>query len=128
MATAVVRVRGLSTGTLNHIAELSDDIWVEWPDEGDIDSGPQIVGTFDEVDDGVVVLKWKQDDGAKGWVGIPVDRVEAIITVKGGGFDEEEDADDDEDEAEAVEDDEDEEDDAEEDDDSEEPGGETSVW
>jgi len=92
MVTAVVRVRGLSTGTLNHIAELSDDIWVEWPDENDIDSCPQIVGTFDEVDDGVVVLKWKQDDGAKGWVGIPVDRVEAIITVKGGGFEDEGDA------------------------------------
>lgn len=93
MVTAVVRVRGLSAGTLNHIAELSDDIWVEWPDEEDIDSCPQIVGTFDEVDDGVVVLKWNQDDGAKGWVGIPLDRVEAVITVKGGGFEGEEDED-----------------------------------
>jgi hypothetical protein len=84
MATVVVRVRGLTAGTLNHIDGLSDDIWVEWPGDGDSDSCPQIVGKFDEVDDGVVVLKWKQEDGAKGWVGIPVDHVEAIITVKGG--------------------------------------------
>ncbi|MFP4250627.1 MAG: hypothetical protein ACLFU7_13290 [Armatimonadota bacterium] len=86
MATAVVRVRGLTGGTLNHIDELSDDIWVEWPGDADADSCPQIVGTFDDVDDGVVVLKWRQEDGAKGRVGIPLDHVEAIITVKGGGF------------------------------------------
>lgn len=91
MATVVVRVRGITKGTLNHIDSLSEDIWVEWPDEGDLDSCPQIVGTFDEVDDGVVVLKWRQEDGARGWVGIPAYHVEAIITVKGGGFGQEED-------------------------------------
>jgi hypothetical protein len=116
MATVVVRVRGLTNGTLNHIDGLSEDIWVEWPGDGDADSCPQIVGTFDEVDDGVVVLKWKQEDGAKGWVGIPVDHVEAVITVKGGfetqdeedeeddeeyeGYEEEEDEDEDEDDEE----------------------------
>lgn len=97
MATVVVRVRGLTSGTLNHIDGLSEDIWVEWPGEGDSDSCPQIVGTFDEVDDGVVVLKWKQEDGARGWVGIPVDHVEAIITVK-RGFETREEEDDEEDE------------------------------
>ncbi|HCA48122.1 MAG TPA: hypothetical protein DEP45_12465 [Armatimonadetes bacterium] len=89
MATVVVRVRGLSSGTLNHIAALSEDIWIEWPAEGDIDSCPQIVGTFAKVDDGFVVLKWKQaDGGAKGRVAIPMDKVEAIITVKCGKEDE----------------------------------------
>jgi len=105
MATVVVRVRGLTNGTLNHIDSLSEDIWVEWPAQGDVDSCPQIVGTFEEVDDGVVVLKWKQEDGAKGWVGIPLDRVEAIITVK-GGFETQEDEEDEEDEIEAPDDDE----------------------
>ena len=95
MTTVVVRVRGLSKGTLNHIAGLSDDIWVEWPDEGDEESCPQIVGAFDEVDEGFVVLRWKQNDGAKGWVGIPMDKVEAVITVK-GGYETQEDDDDDE--------------------------------
>ena len=90
MATAVVRVCGLTSGTLYHIDGLSDDIWVEWPGDGDEDSCPQIVGNFDEVDDGVVVLKWKQEDGAKGWVGIPVEHVEAVITVKNGFETEEE--------------------------------------
>ncbi len=95
MDTAIVRVQGLTTGTLNHIDGLSDDIRVEWPDEGDTDSCPQIVGRFADVDDNVVVLKWKQsraeqseggaDDRkpARGLLGIPLHHVEAIITVKG---------------------------------------------
>ncbi len=95
MATAVIRVRGLCTGTLNHIDGLSEDIWVEWPDDADTDSCPQIVGTFDEVDDGVAVLKWKQEDGAKGWVGIPLDNVETLITVKNGALEEDEEEDED---------------------------------
>ena len=96
MAAAIVRVRGLTKGTLNHIDGLSDDIWVEWPEEGDTNSCPQIVGRFDDVDDNVVVLKWKQsrageseggaDDRkpARGLLGIPLHHVEAIITVKDG--------------------------------------------
>lgn len=100
MDTAIVRVQGLTTGTLNQIDGLSDDIRVEWPDEGDTDSCPQIVGRFHDVDDHVVVLKWKRsraaesgdkeggdgDDGRKperGLLGIPLHHVEAIISVKG---------------------------------------------
>lgn len=105
MATAVVRVRGLSPGTLNHINGLSDDIWVEWPAPEDVESCPQIVGTFDQVDDGFVVLKWKQEEGARGWLGIPMDRVEAVITVK-GGFETQKSEGDDDDEAEEPEEDE----------------------
>ena len=83
MATAVVRVRGLTNGTLNHIDGLSEDIWVEWPAAGDTDSGPQIVGRFDEVKNDAVVLKWKREDGERGWLGIPMANVEAVITIKG---------------------------------------------
>ena len=96
MTTVVVRVRGLSRGTLNHIDGLSDDIWVEWPQEGDEDSGPQIVGSFDEVNKRTVVLKWKQSKEnathpetgettkpKRGFVGIPLQHVEAIITIRG---------------------------------------------
>ncbi|MGI5820189.1 MAG: hypothetical protein ACOX9R_19050 [Armatimonadota bacterium] len=70
-----------------------------WPVGGNADSGPQIVGRFDEVDDTAVVLGWTQRGGApddpggdaaktgkprRGFVGVPSHHVAAIIFIRGG--------------------------------------------